>query len=235
VAYSPGAIYLWTVLEKLEPGSFTLETLADVQLRLLLLVFVSAALNLLLSATLTFGVVSELRGQHAPIGQAVTVGLKRFFPVLGVTLLIGAIIIGPAILLGFMAPILLILWIVPALMMYCMYYVAVGASVIEKPGIAGALARSRDLTAGRRGGIFGMLLLLGLIGWGLDKVLQSVFIEETADLAAAIDGFKSYLYANFVVDLLLGTLGGVVAAVTYYLLRSEKEGTSADELAAVFE
>ena len=62
-----------------------------------------------------------------------------------------------------------------------------------------------------------------------------MFIGTPADVEAAIEGLKTYLYANFVVDLLLGTLGGVVAAVTYYLLRAEKEGTSADELAAVFE
>ena len=46
---------------------------------------------------------------------------------------------------------------------------------------------------------------------------------------------KTSMYINLGIQVILGTLAAVVAAVAYYALRAEKEGTSANELAAVFE
>jgi hypothetical protein len=42
------------------------------------------------------------------------------------------------------------------------------------------------------------------------------------------------VYIGLVHLLIAGSLGAVMASVAYYFLRAEKEGTSADELAAVF-
>lgn len=98
------------------------------------------------------------------------------------------------------------------------------ASVCEKPGLAGALGRSKDLTAGHKGGVFGLLILLGIMDWAAGKVLDQMFDTD----------LRMRLWAGMGVDLLFGILGACVCAASYYLLRSEKEGTSADDLAAVF-
>jgi hypothetical protein len=44
-----------------------------------------------------------------------------------------------------------------------------------------------------------------------------------------------YMYMNLGQQMVLGSLGAVMSSVAYYFLRAEKEGTSADELAAVFD
>ena len=46
---------------------------------------------------------------------------------------------------------------------------------------------------------------------------------------------KISLYIGLGIQVILGSLGAVISAVAYYYLRNEKEGTSASELAAVFE
>ena len=176
----------------------------------------SIFLNSFVTATLTYGVVKELQGQRAGIGACITVGFKRMLPALGVAILAGLAIVGGMILL-----------IVPGIIAACMLYVSTPASVIEKPGVFGALRRSRDLTLGHKGGVFGILFMLWLINWGIGKVEQAAF--------ASSHDYMMQTYVNMGVTVLLGTLSSVVAAVAYYALRAEKEGTSANELAAVFE
>jgi hypothetical protein len=174
-------------------------------------------LNSFVSATLTYGVVKELQGQRASIGQCIVVGFKRMLPVFGVAIVSALALIGGFILL-----------VIPGFIVMCMLYVATPASVIEAPGVFGALRRSRDLTAGHKGSIFGLVFLLGLIGWGVNK------IHEVA-MPVTLANFKSYMYINTGIQIVLAALGACVAAVAYYALRAEKEGTSANELAAVFE
>jgi hypothetical protein len=43
------------------------------------------------------------------------------------------------------------------------------------------------------------------------------------------------MYINVGISIVISALGAVVAAVAYSALRAEKEGTSVNELAAVFE
>jgi hypothetical protein len=190
-----------------------------------MLLVITWVMKTLLGASVTYGVVMQVRGQPAGIGPSVVKGVSRLLPVLVIGLLVALIAVGPLVLLAFVSPILALAWIPFAIILYCMYYVAVPASVCEKPGIGGALLRSRDLTSGHKGGIFGMLLVLGLIDYGVGKVLESMFETDP----------KMFLYSSFGVDLILGILGACVCASTYYLLRSEKEGTSADDLASVFD
>lgn len=177
-------------------------------------------LNSFAGAAITFGVVKELQGERASIGACFTTGLARFFPVLGVALLTGIAVLGGMILL-----------IVPGVILFCMLFVATSASVIEKPGVIGALKRSRELTAGHKGGIFGLLIVLFVIGWVAQKIVETTLFdpqrfEET---------LRVYLYADLARQIVVTSLGAVIGAVTYYYLRSSKEGTSASELARVFE
>jgi len=77
--------------------------------------------------------------------------------------------------------------------------------------------------------VFGILFMLWLIGWGVNK------IEAAAFTPTSVEDFRLSMYISMGIQVILGTLSSVVAAVAYYALRAEKEGTSANELAAVFE
>jgi hypothetical protein len=137
--------------------------------------------------------------------------------VLGVALLCGLAIVGGMILL-----------IVPGIIAACVLYVAMPASVIEKPGVFGALRRSSDLTRGYRGAMFGLLLIVGVINWLIGKVEQTAFDMST------LANIKTYMYVNCASSIVMGAFTSVLAAVAYYSLRVEKDGTTVDELAAVF-
>jgi len=223
VIYAP--LIIWGVVAvQGEPG-------LDQLLRVLHFARYSAAvillLNIFVSAALTYGVVMELQGQRASIGACVATGFARFFPVLGVALLSALAVVGGMLAL-----------VVPGVIVTCMLYVATPASVIEKPGVMGALKRSRELTAGRKGSIFGLLLILAVLGFGANKLVAAVFLPNAGDPAHLDETYHrlaTYMYADLARAIVVGSIGAVMAAVAYYYLRNSKEGTTADELAKVFE
>jgi hypothetical protein len=183
-------------------------------------------LNILVSSALTYGVVMELQGQRASIGACITTGLVRFFPTLAVALLSILCIAGGVILL-----------FVGSIVFACMLYVATPAAVLERPGVLGALKRSRELTKGHKLEIFGLMFLLGLLGFGVTKVCQAMALPhlgQPGSLDETMRNLPKYMYMNLGQQMVLGSLGAVMSSVAYYFLRAEKEGTSADELAAVF-
>jgi hypothetical protein len=186
----------------------------------------SFLLNILVSAALTYGVVMELQGQRASIGACISTGLMRFFPALGVALLSSLCVAAGSLLL-----------IIPGVIVYCMLYVSTQASVLERPGLGGALRRSRELTQGHKLAIFGLLFVLGLFGFALRLICELVALPTTIDdqtIDEALRGMPLYIYLTLAQQMVVASIGAVMASVTYYFLRAEKEGTSADELAAVF-
>lgn len=181
-------------------------------------------INIFVSAALTYGVVMELHGHRASIGSCITTGLVRFFPVLGVGILTGLCIFGGFILL-----------IVPGIIVACMLYVATQVSVLERPGLLGALRRSRELTQGHKAEIFGLQFLLGLISIGTSVILNLATASTPHTIEEAFHGLSRSMYISLGHEMVLGSLAAVMASVAYYLLRAEKEGTSAAELAAIFD
>jgi hypothetical protein len=184
-------------------------------------------LNVLVSAALTYGVVMELQGQRASIGACISTGIVRFFPALGTGFLSLLCIIGGTFLL-----------VIPGIIFYCMLYVAMQSSVLERPGVLGALKRSRELTKGHKFEIFGVVFVLGLISFGLTKLFQAVSLPHLGDpgfVDETIRNLPKYMYLNLVEQMILGSLSAVMGSVAYYFLRAEKEGTSASELAAIFD
>jgi hypothetical protein len=210
--YAPVAIWEITAVQ----GELTMERLVSLDRTLKLAGGLAILLNLLLSAALTYGVVMELQGHHASIGACIATGLSRFLAVLGVGVLTTLCVGGALMLL-----------IIPGLIVFCMLYVATQCAVLERPGLLGALKRSRELTSGHRWEIFGLLVILGVINFALQKLVESVTLSS-------IDDVPRYVYVMLGQQMAVGSLGAVMASVAYYFLRAEKEGTSADELAAVF-
>ena len=181
----------------------------------------STLANTMVSAALTYGVVMELQGQRASFGACIGTGIARFFPVLGVAVLATLCIWGAMLLL-----------IIPGIIVGCMLYVSVQVAVLERPGLRGALSRSRELTRGHKAEIFGLLLVLVVLSIGLSVTARVVAGRPSG---AAFDPLSLQLIINLVASMIVGSLGAVMASVAYYFLRAEKEGTSAAELAAIFD
>lgn len=200
--------------------------------------------GVVIAAPLTYGVVMDLNGKRASLIDCIGMGIKRLFPVLGVGILLGLmlILIGFGLVLiavAFQSAIIAVILIYGVLaMVYAIYYVAVPAAVIERPGVAGALLRSRDLTSGHRGAIIGVMVIFLVVRyfvgqWIQDSMLESVM--SNPDPENAIDTVRKWLCIEIAITTVIAMITGVISAVTYYLLRSEKEGTSSQDLASVFE
>jgi hypothetical protein len=220
IFYAPPWLWAASTLS----GEHTAESLKHATLVFTVAGLLTWLLNVFVSAVLTYGVVMELHGQRASIGACLATGLSRFFPALGTGLL-------AAICAGLAALALL----VPGIIVFCMLYVATTVAVVERPGVTGALSRSRELTRGHKFEIFGMLFLLGLISFAIGFALRGFSLTQPHTVEAAFESLQRQLYYSIGQQIIMGSLGAVVASVAYCFLRAEKEGTSAAELAAIFD
>jgi hypothetical protein len=237
----PEIIYTYMKLDGIEFGMFG--ELSDPYLAWKLTAL-SVLTGLVMQSALTYGTVMQLKGQPASMGGCISTGLKRFFPVLGTGILLGIILV--VILFG-MALIMVALQLgivgligmgVVLCLVYTIYYVAIPAAVLERPGVSGALLRSRELTTGRRGGVFGTILLIFVARWLTSYIVNDALVNPEALMSGeeSLEHLlKKIMWVDLGITLFYSMLAGTIAAVTYYLLRSEKEGTSADDLASVFD
>lgn len=219
IGYAPALIYAATR----DPKSLIEPTMSGRFLELGL----SYVGQSLATAGILFGVIQQLRGQHAGIGESLGMGLKRLLPVIGV-----GIVVALATFAGMIA------LIVPGIIIACMLYVAVPAAVIEKPGLGGALKRSQELTSGYKVQIFGMFLIIALIQIAAGYMLQKGMVPDVNtvnDLDAFLKKIKTYLLAAAFLNVVIGSLGAVLQGVVYHDLRVAKEGIATEDLAKVFE
>lgn len=108
--------------------------------------------------------------------------------------------------------------------------------MIERPGVYEALARSGDLTQGHRIMISGLLLLLIVGSLVLGGIVLAI-IGSAGPLSRmeSVPDLRPWLYIELGRSLLVGSVVAVLPTVTYYFLRAEKQGVSADELGVIFE
>ena len=195
------------------------------------------------TAAITYGVFQEMRGRETSLGSCLRVGLSSLLPVLSVAFLQFLIVFG-AVIATFIPGILVIgsvadggtrssvalsimlvallfsLGFVPALMLWLKYYIAVPAAVEERPSAVEALRRSAFLTAGQRGRIFGILLVLMVLSFGVNLG------------AALVPGAGAVL--GPLLSLVMTGLFATTCAVVYYRLRSFHESIDVDQIASVF-
>ncbi len=174
--------------------------------------------NALLSATVTYGVCMELEHRPASFARVIVNGLRRFLPALAVAALAGFAMIAAGLLL-----------VVPGLIVMCMLYVAVPAAVIERPGVIGALRRSRALTAGNRPRIFGLALLV----FGFNVIVT--LIGHGIAFGFADDGEPLMSVSDLVRSVVFGPLSAALVATTYVLLRRQRDGVDTAALSQIFE
>jgi hypothetical protein len=173
----------------------------------------------IVTVTLVYGTVQVLRGREVSIGEALSQGLKRLGAAIGVGILAGI-----GIGLG------MLLLIVPGLILYAMWAVAIPAATIEGTGVTGSLSRSVELTRGRRWRVFGALLvavLLTVVGGGI--------IGGIAGVAGGSETSGGFTIVTWLFTAVAQAFTACVIATIYYFLRREKEGVDINQIASVFD
>lgn len=188
------------------------ETRKPSLVRILVPLLLMIVLPYVVTGALIYGVLKQLRGEPADMGDCLRVGFGRLFPILGVGILAGLLSALGAIAL-----------IVPGVILACMYWVAVPVAVVERPGVVASLKRSAQLTQGEKWSVFAILLVLIV----MQNVTQAIF-------DAALDDSTAGALVSLIPTIVFGMLGAVCAAVGYHDLRAAKEGVGIDQLVSVF-
>jgi hypothetical protein len=181
-------------------------------------------LGFLLSATLVYGTVLDLRGGRAGVFECISRGLGLLLPVVGVGLLVGLVIGLAALLL-----------LIPGIIAMVMLWVAVPVAVVERPGIMASLSRSMALTKGYRWHLLGLILILVILSSVIGAIIGGVIGFGAYFLADGSISDTVSLIINVVVQAFSGALIAVASAVAYHDLRIAKEGASVEQIAAVFD
>lgn len=197
-------------------------------------------LPFVLQGAVAYGVFEELRGSRAPFLACVSRGMARLGRVLGVAVLLvlamSVVILVPSLVLMWFDPVLgifgALLGLVFLVVLTLMWYVAVPAAVVEpRTGALAALGRSVKLTEGSRGSIFGVIVVLGLLGFVVALFFQfAVFAPATTANDIRVGQVLQTVFLA-----VLGAWQAIAAAVAYHDLRVEKEGIDAAEIARVFD
>ena len=166
------------------------------------------------TGAVTYTVFQRMRGRNPEVGESLRVGLSQLGPVLGV-----AILQGLAVAVGFL------LCVIPGILFYVMYSVAVPVAIEEKPGVSNSMTRSADLTEGHRWDVFFVLAVLALLGIGLGVAAGLLGL-----LNKAVE-----IVLTLVVQVLATGLNSTAYTVMYYRLRSVKESLDVDQIASVFD
>jgi hypothetical protein len=183
------------------------------------LIFTGLVLTMVLSglsqAVVLHGAFESMRGGRPDVLTSFRHAWRRFVPVIGVALLTA--------LLGGLACIALI---VPGLMLITMWYVATPACVVERMGPWQSLKRSAALTKGHRWKMFGVVIVLGILG-----AIGSGMVAGMTYGAGATIG----MVAKLIWSAVFGAYAAILVVVIYHDLRVAKEGVDTDQIAAVFE
>jgi hypothetical protein len=173
-------------------------------------------LNMLSQAVVLYGAFQNMRGREVSLAESLQVGLRRFWPILGMGFL-GALLAGLAALA----------FIVPALILATMWFVAAPACVVDQTGPWASLQRSRELTKGHRWKVFGLMVLL---------LIVSGIAGSTITVAlTAIGGNPLAMVGTVLWNGAWGAFYAIAVVVTYHDLRAAKEGIDIDQIAAVFD
>jgi hypothetical protein len=163
------------------------------------------------------GIVDD-QGRAASAGECLSVSLRRIIPLLCVALLM-------VLACGLAAMAL----IIPGIILFLMWSVAMPAVVAEGAGIGQAFGRSRALTKGARWKILGIFLVffvLAALFTGFLILLRTAFLAGSTSWAGII--------LDAVVSSLTNSVGGVFGGALYIELRNWKDGAPIEALGDIF-
>jgi hypothetical protein len=209
IAYAPTFIF-GLLITASSPGTSNAAALS------FLTIIIRLACSSLANAAIIYGVVQELRGRGFTFSDSLRIGFGRMGVVIGLSLLVG-------ILVGLAA----ILLVVPGLIVWCVYAVAVPVCIVESLGPRASMTRSSFLTKGNRWRIFGLFVVI---------LIASIVIGAIIGfLAGTAGGIRLVQIASFLIESVVGAFNAVAVGVLYYQLRVAKEGADIEKIASVFD
>lgn len=179
----------------------------------------------LVSGCVTRATVAYSQGHRASLGECLSVAFQRAVPVIVVSILFGL-----AVVLG------LVLLIVPGIILAVMWSVVVPITVEERTGILGAFGRAQELTRGARWTIFGLFLLILVIGMviGFVGVLVSTLTIGMSYANPAIASSVPALVLNAIVLTLVSAFSSALVTSLFVELREWKDGPEDRKLGDIF-
>ena len=182
-------------------------------------------LGTLSQAIVLYGAFQVMRGRPVDLGESARIGLRRFLPIVGLALLVP--------IFCFLAS---LLFIIPGIILYVMWFVAMPVCVVEQLGPFGSLGRSRQLTKGHRWKIVGLQLVIIIPALIIGGLVGAIIVGTGGFLAMA-SALSSTLgqVVNLVWSAIWTAFYAIVIVVTYHDLRVAKEGVDTEQIAAVFE
>ncbi|WP_244602729.1 glycerophosphoryl diester phosphodiesterase membrane domain-containing protein [Mesorhizobium delmotii] len=205
-------LWLWQWAIGTETG--TPEFSAQRVIVTIFVVLASMVLAAILQATLVRAAIEDLSGKRPSMGDSLKMAIPLLLPVIGIAVLVS---LGAG--LGFM------LLIVPGIILWLRWSVAVPVLVQERRGVFGSMKRSRELTKGSRWALFGFWVILIIAVIAIQLVLSQIVM---------VFGVTTALILDALVRSVVSVVTSVAPAVSYVELRQVKEGTSVDELAEIF-
>jgi hypothetical protein len=176
-------------------------------------ILISTILGYIVQGLVTYSVLEQLRGRSPSAAESISRGWAKAGPLFAAALVTGILLFGAGLALVVPGVILAVRW-------------ALLAPVVVAEGAADPRARSAELTAGHRWGIFGLMLIFLLGSAALGAIFGIFFGRRT--------GILSTLLGQTIPSALALSITAVVYSVMYYQLRSEKEGVDIEQLTAVF-
>lgn len=172
----------------------------------------------LLQAAVVRAVLQDLDGRPADLADSILSALRFLFPMIGLS-----IVAGLGIVLG------LLLLVVPGIILFLMWSVAVPVLVEERAGVIGSLHRSAELTSGSKWRILGLYVITFILSSMLGGIMgaSGMMLSEVSPVMFA--GLSA------VAAMLGGLLSAAMFSALYVELRTVKEGSFTDSLVAVFD
>ena len=188
----------------------------DYELLLLGVVTLTVLLFAICQPAIIYGAFQAMRGRDFHIGDSLRKSLERLMPVIGVSVLMLVLIMIGSLLL-----------LVPGLVLWTMFLVAVPVCMVERLGPVQSLRRSAELTKGNRWRLFGMFLLLAIVVSAIRFALSGILVAVGGRLVASI--------GEVAFDAVATSFELVVFAVAYHDLRVAREGLDIEQIAGLFD
>ena len=203
-------------------------TAVDMQLMIVLglvILFLTLILNFVAMAAQLKVIEQEFIDNKIGVGGAIGFAFTRFVPLILVSITLGLVVF-----VG------MLLCIVPGIIFFCLYAFSAQAVVLEGYGPFKGMDRSAKLAKGFKGRIFGILCLTTLLNlglsFGLGLALNALFPTGEAVLDAnKIQDFKQnttnhtiQVVINSLVQIVITTYTTICLTLTYFDLRTRKEG-----------
>lgn len=197
-------------------------------------------LHAVATAAITHAVAIGLSGHPAPIGPSTRIAVRRFFPVLGVAVVVRLTTwVVTILLISLMAgsgELQALMLVASAAVMRFLFYLAVPVATAERPGPLRAIARGFELVRGAKLSVFAIALITQIaIGLAFQLVMTLLRPDLDGSTEDFRDALRLLILVNLGVSMLLFSFTSVVNAVTYWKLRELKEGPTTDKLASIFD